>query len=137
MGHEANDAKDDKPSEDAGAAIPEGDQYGVLVDVVVELVVAGEGDHDAPGDAQGEEDLGTGVCPDPDVGQPVPLRGEVEGDPVQVAGQGGDPHQQDDEDDVREQCSDVHSLNHSMKLTVNDYKDLTLPIDLIPFQRAQ
>ena len=32
-------------------------------DIVLELVVAGEGDHAAPGDAQREEDLDTGVRP--------------------------------------------------------------------------
>ena len=31
--------------------------------VVLELVVAGEGDHAAPGDAQREEDLDTGIRP--------------------------------------------------------------------------
>ena len=111
MGHEADDTKDDKSSKYTGATIPEGDHDGVPVDVVVELVVAGEGDHDPPGDPEGEEDLGAGISPDPDVSQPVPLRCEVEGDPIPVSGQCGRPHQQHHQDHVREQGGHVDGLN--------------------------
>ena len=111
MSHEADDAEDDEAREDAGAAVANGHHDGVPVDVVVELVVGGQGDHHPPGHAQREEDLGAGVGPDPDVGQPLPLRGEVEGDPVHVAGQGGGPHQQDQQDEVGEQRRHVHRLH--------------------------
>ena len=114
MSHEADDAEDDEAREDAGAAVANGHHDGVPVDVVVELVVGGEGDHHPPGDAQGEEYLGAGVSPDPDVGQPLPLRCEVEGDPVHVAGQGGRPHQQDHQDQVGEQGRHVHRLHFSV-----------------------
>ena len=33
-------------------------------DIIFKLVVAGQGDHAAPGDAQGEEDLNAGIRPD-------------------------------------------------------------------------
>lgn len=40
----------------------------------------------------------------------VPLGCEVEVDAVHVAGQGGCPHQQHNQDQVRECCGEVHSL---------------------------
>ena len=115
MGHEADDAEDDEAREDAGAAVADGHHDGVPEDVVVELVVGGEGDHHPPGDAQREEDLGAGVGPDPDVCQPLPLGREVEGDPVHVAGQGGGPHQQDHQDQVGEQGRHVDRLHNTVR----------------------
>lgn len=42
------------------------------VDVVLELVVAGQGDHAAPGDPEGEKDLDARVGPDlQHVGRPL------------------------------------------------------------------
>ena len=110
VSHKSNNSENDESSKDASAAIPEGYHDGVPVHVVVELVVAGEGDHDAPGDTQGEEDLRAGVRPDSDVCQLLPLGREVEGDPVHVAGQRGRSHQQNQQDQVGEQGSHVHSL---------------------------
>ena len=46
-----------------------------------------------------------------DLQQLLPLGGEVEGDPVHVAGKGGGPYQQDHQDAVGEQCCEVHQLN--------------------------
>ena len=46
-----------------------------------------------------------------DLQQLLPLGGEVEGDPVHVAGEGGGPYQQDHQDAVGEQCGEVHQLN--------------------------
>ena len=64
MSHESNDPKDDKAGKEAGHAVAAADHDGVAKHVVLELVVAGEGDHAAPGDPQGEEDLDAGVGPD-------------------------------------------------------------------------
>ena len=64
MGHEPNDPEDDKASKEAGTAVANTNHDTVPVDVVLELVVAGEGDHAAPGDTEGEEDLDAGVGPD-------------------------------------------------------------------------
>ena len=63
MSHESNDPKDDKAGKEAGHAVAAADHDGVAEHVVLELVVAGEGDHAAPGDAQREEDLDAGVGP--------------------------------------------------------------------------
>ena len=63
MRHVANDAEDDKAGEKAGATVAHPDQYRVPEHVVLKLVVAGQGDHAAPGDAQREEDLDTGIRP--------------------------------------------------------------------------
>ena len=51
VGHVADDAKDDKSSKEACDAIAHSHEQGISEDVVVELVVAGQGDHAAPGDA--------------------------------------------------------------------------------------
>ena len=63
MSHEPNDPKDDEAGEEAGHAVTAADHDGVAEHVVLELVVAGEGDHAAPGDAEGEEDLDACVRP--------------------------------------------------------------------------
>ena len=57
--------------------------------------------------------LSVGGCSDNthiDLQQLLPLGGEVEGDPVHVAGKGGGPYQQDHQDAVGEQCCEVHQL---------------------------
>ena len=63
VGHVTDDAKDDKSSEEACDAIAHSHEQGISEDVVVELVVAGQGDHAAPGDAEREEDLDASVRP--------------------------------------------------------------------------
>ena len=62
--HEPDDPEDDESGEEAGEAVTAAHHDGVPEHVVLELVVAGEGDHAAPGDPQGEEDLDAGVGPD-------------------------------------------------------------------------
>ena len=63
MSHEPDDPKDDKTGEEAGHAVAAADHDGVAEHVVLELVVAGQGDHAAPGDAEREEDLDASVRP--------------------------------------------------------------------------
>ena len=66
MGHVADDPEDDEPGKDTGHAVTTGHDDGVSEDVVVEVIVAGEGDHNSPGDADGEEYLCTSICPNLD-----------------------------------------------------------------------
>ena len=61
--HVADDPEDDEAGEHAGDAVATGHHDAVPEHVVWEVVVAGQGDHPAPGDAQGEEDLDTRVRP--------------------------------------------------------------------------
>ena len=110
MSHEPDDPKDDKTGEEAGHAVAAADHDGVAEYVVLELVVAGQGDHAAPGDAEREEDLDAGVRPHVDLQQLLPLWGEVERDPVHVAGKGGGTDQEDDEDAVGEEGGEVDQL---------------------------
>ena len=63
MSHEPDDPEDDKTGEEAGHAVAAADHDGVAEHVVLELVVAGQGDHAAPGDAKREEDLDASVRP--------------------------------------------------------------------------
>ena len=63
MSHEAHDGEDDEPGEDAGGAVGEGDEDGVPVAVVGELVVAGQRDQPPEAGAQGVENLGSSVSP--------------------------------------------------------------------------
>ncbi len=63
VGHEANDGEDDETGEDAGGAVGEGDEDGVPVAVVGELVVAGEGDQASEAGSKRVENLGGSVSP--------------------------------------------------------------------------
>ena len=63
VSHEAHDGEDDEAGEDAGGAVGEGDEDGVPVTVVGELVVASQGDQAAEAGAQGVEDLRGRVRP--------------------------------------------------------------------------
>ena len=63
VSHEPNDPEDDKAGKEAGHAVAAADHDGVAEHVVLELVVAGEGDHAAPGDPEREADLDASVCP--------------------------------------------------------------------------
>ena len=110
VGHVTNDAKDDKSRKEACDAIAHSHEQGISEDIVVELIVAGEGDHAAPGDAEGEEDLDAGVRPHVDLEQFLPLWSEVESDSVHVSGQGGCTDQKNDEDAVGEEGGEVDQL---------------------------
>ena len=114
MGHVTNDAKDDKSGKEACDAIAHSHEQGIPEDIVVELIVAGEGDHAAPGDAEGEEDLDAGVRPHVDLEQFLPLWSEVESDSVHVSGQGGCTDQENDEDAVREEGGEVDQLSKGL-----------------------
>ena len=63
MSHEAYDGEDDKASEDAGGAVGEGDEDGVPVAVVGELIVACQSDQTPETGAQRIENLGGSVSP--------------------------------------------------------------------------
>jgi len=63
VSHEAHDGEDDEAGEDAGGAVGEGDEDGVPVAVVGELVVAGQRDQPPEAGAQGVENLGSSVSP--------------------------------------------------------------------------
>ena len=63
MGHEADDGEDNTAGEDAGGAVEDGQDAGILVAVVVELVVARHGDEGAPCGPHREEDLHCCLAP--------------------------------------------------------------------------
>ena len=71
VGHEAEDGEDDEAGVDAGAAVEEGDDEGVAVTVVGELVEAGHGDQPSRAGAQRVEDLRGRVAPHLDSGQGI------------------------------------------------------------------
>ena len=78
--------------------------------VVLELIVAGQSDEASPAWSKGEEDLYGGVPPYPRLQQLVETRGEVVQDAVHRARQGESTDQQDEQHQVREGGSQVHSL---------------------------
>ena len=63
ISHVANNPEDDEAGEHAGDAVTHGHDDGVPVHVVVEVVVAGQGDHHAPRDANREENLCARLSP--------------------------------------------------------------------------
>ena len=71
MSHEPNDPEDDEAGEHAGDAVATGHHDAVPEHVVGEVVVAGQGDHPAPGHAQREEDLDTRVRPNLESGDKI------------------------------------------------------------------
>lgn len=64
MRHEAHDGEDDEDGEDAGGAVGEGDEDGVPVAVVGELVVTGQSDQTTEAGAKRVENLGSSISPD-------------------------------------------------------------------------
>ena len=63
VSHEADDGEDDEAGEDAGGTVGEGNEDGVPVAVVGELVVAGQRDQTPEAGAQRVEDLCGRVSP--------------------------------------------------------------------------
>ena len=106
LGHEAHDGEDDEPSENTGGAIGDGNQDGVSVAVIVELVVGGQSDQSSKCRAQRVEDLSGGCRPDLYILQTLQLlQGgvNVEEDPIIGSLQCGSSDQQDEEDEVRKE----------------------------------
>ncbi len=64
ISHEADKAEDYKASIEAGGAVGTGNDNRIAEDVVVELVVAGQGDESAPAGSKREEDLDSSISPD-------------------------------------------------------------------------
>lgn len=63
ISHETDKAKDDETSKETGSTIGHSDDDGVSEAVVVELVVAGQGNQSTPAGAERKEDLDGGVRP--------------------------------------------------------------------------
>jgi len=69
IGQVSYESKDHKAGEDTRSCVGERDHEGVPQGVLVELVVACQGDQASVGRAHCEEDLNGGIEPDVDVGQ--------------------------------------------------------------------
>ncbi len=110
MGHEANDGKDDKASKDGRAAVCQCNQNGVPVTVVVELVVAGQGDEAAEGRSQRVEDLRGCVRPHQDGPQRLPLWVDVEVNAFGCPRQSCTSDEQDHQHHVGEEGGEVDHL---------------------------
>ena len=63
MGHKADDGEDDEAGEDAGGAVGEGDEDGVPMAVVGELVVARESDQTSEAGSKRVENLCRSISP--------------------------------------------------------------------------
>lgn len=98
--HVPQNWEDDESGQEARQTIDAAGEDRVSVAVVVEFVVAREGQQRAETGTQREEDLGGGVYPHFRVVQLVPLGGEVVADAVGGAGESHPSAQQDDQDDV-------------------------------------
>lgn len=78
----------------------------------METIVTGQGDQSSPGVWEREEDLNGSIFPHRGVTQlrQVGLQ-NIEGDSFVVSIESETSHQQDNQHDVGEQCSEVHHLN--------------------------
>lgn len=101
MRHVPQHREDDEPGQEAGETVDGAGEHRVPVAVVVELVVAGEGEQGPESRSQWEEDLRGGVDPHLRVAQLVPLGGEVVADALGGARKGDAADEQDYQDDVR------------------------------------
>ena len=63
MRHEADDGEDDAASEDTRRAVEDGQDAGVAVEIVVELVITRHRDEGAPSRTHREEDLHSRLAP--------------------------------------------------------------------------
>jgi hypothetical protein len=116
FGHEAKDREDGKSSNKGCHAVPDTDDGGVPEDVVVEPVVAGQGDQ-TTSHGQGEEDLHSCCLPHPeeniaseitdiflllDISKSGPLRNQVESNSQGCSIQRDGPDEENDQQQVRE-----------------------------------
>ena len=130
MSHESNDAEDNKTSEHTGHAVAHRHDDGVSVDIVVVVIVAGQGDHHAPGHADAEEYLSARISPDIDIQDPLPLRYNVELNTIEEAWQGGSSDQENEQDDVGKQCSHIDKLRTKLVFMIYLLQLLCLPFQL-------
>ena len=106
FGPEAHDGEDDEPGKHTGGAVGDGNQDGVPMAVVVELVVGGQSNQSSKCRAQGVEDLSGGCGPDLHLLQALQLLQcgvNIEEDPIIGSLQCGSSDQQDEEDEVRKE----------------------------------
>ena len=96
------DGEDDEPGEEGGEGVGEADDESISVGVVSEVVVRSVGDESPEPGGEREEGLSDGSVPDLDVEELLPLRCDVEQDPVHSARQCQPLHQQGYQHDVRE-----------------------------------
>ena len=89
------------------------------VDVVVELVVAGQGGEASPAHGQREEDLGSSVPPHARLSQQLPPGRGVEADAVTAAAHADAANQQHQDGDVGNQHHDVGHLPQVTQGQVN------------------
>ena len=110
LGHESDNRKYDKSCKDGGAAVGQGNEDGIPVAVVGELVVTGEGDEPTKRGAKRVEDLSGGICPHLDGLEGLQLWLDVELNSLGSSVESGTPDQEDEQDKVGEQGSEVHNL---------------------------
>lgn len=72
-GLEAQDGEDDDAGEHGSEAVGEGHHESVLVAIVIDWIVGGEGNETAESQTQGEENLGSCLQPNNRIGDGVPL----------------------------------------------------------------
>lgn len=115
MRHVPEDGEDDESGQEAGQAVDAAGDDGVAIAVVVELVVAREGQQGAEAGAQREKDLRGRVDPHLRGLQLLPLRGQVVGDAVRRPRQRDAPEQQDDQHHIRSQGRHPNRLKKTEK----------------------
>lgn len=102
MGHETDYTEDDESSEYTGGAVADSDEDTVAEEIVVESVVAGQGDESAPARGQREKDLHRRIRPDLGLSQAVPLRSQIELDSLGSTRKCETADQQNGQNEVRE-----------------------------------
>ena len=147
MGHITQDGEDDDGRKEAGEGVDGADDEGVSVAIVVEFVVAAQGQESSDADAVRVEDLGafrktflifctsknkiqkeirfwkfTSIDPTFAHRQPVPVRGEQEDDALQGSIQAQGLDGQDTQDDVGEKGEEPQSLKPIGLFSWGNYK---------------
>lgn len=111
IGHETQYREYYKTGKDAGPAVDDADNDGVLVAIVFEFVVTGHGNQTSRARTEWVKNLRTGITPHTGFQEFVEVRLQVVDNPVDGPWECDPPEHQNDQHQVRENSGKVHHLS--------------------------
>lgn len=110
IGHETQYREYNKTGKDAGPAVDDANNDGVLVAIVFEFIVTGHGNETSRARTEWVENLRTGITPHTGFQELVEVRLKVVDDPVGRPWECDSPEHQNDQHQVRKNSGKVHNL---------------------------
>jgi len=108
LGHVTDDREDGETGKETGTGIDSTDTERLLVDVVVVLVIATQGNQRTHSETVGEKDLSHSIDPYTGFVKFVQFRSEVEGDAFSSTVESDTADEQHRQQEVREECREVN-----------------------------